>query len=277
MLSSRGALLSCLAQLGLMTARWSVLFYSPVFMLAVRGAHPAAAGSVLIPTNLGFGLGSLVVGWLHVRRAGSFWLATVLTILLFVASQYALSAVARPDWSMAAFIVVVLANGATAGAALNYTLAHLLHLSHPDTQYITTSLLGTFRGFGGSFGTSIGGGIFYRLLRTQLTSGFLSLDGGDELSPARQRLVSRLLGTPELVFHGGLSPDAKDVAVEGYAGAIRGVWQAMATLGLAVVLVQALTGWKAPAKEAQDFGEEEGEDEDEARANVTENEGLGEA
>ena len=49
-------------------------------------------------------------------------------------------------------VLAVFLNGLATGGALNYTLAHLLHLSHKDTHYITTSLLGTFRGFGGSFG-----------------------------------------------------------------------------------------------------------------------------
>lgn len=73
-LKSRGTLLSCLAELGTMSARWMVLFYSPVYAIAVRGWSPASAGSVLIPTNLGFAVGGLLVGWLHVKRAGSFWL-----------------------------------------------------------------------------------------------------------------------------------------------------------------------------------------------------------
>jgi hypothetical protein len=73
-LKSRGALLTCLAQLGFMAARWMVLFYTPVYAIAVRGWAPAAAGSMLIPTNLGFATGGLLVGWLHIRRAGSFYL-----------------------------------------------------------------------------------------------------------------------------------------------------------------------------------------------------------
>lgn len=73
-LKSRGALLSCLAQLGFMTSRWLVLFYTPVYAIAVRGWVPAAAGTILIPTNLGFAIGGLIVGWLHIRRAGSFYL-----------------------------------------------------------------------------------------------------------------------------------------------------------------------------------------------------------
>ena len=73
-LKSRGTLLSCLAQLGLMSSRWMVLFYSPTWAIAVRGWSPTAAGSVLIPTNLGFAFGGILVGAFHINRGGSFWL-----------------------------------------------------------------------------------------------------------------------------------------------------------------------------------------------------------
>jgi hypothetical protein len=73
-LKSRGALLTCLAQLGFMASRWTVLFYTPVYAIAVRGWAPAVAGTILIPTNLGFATGGLIAGWLHIRRAGSFYL-----------------------------------------------------------------------------------------------------------------------------------------------------------------------------------------------------------
>lgn len=73
-LKSRGALCSCVAQLGVMTARWMVLFYAPLYAIAVRGWSLASAGSILIPTNLGFAIGGVVAGWLHIKRTGSFWL-----------------------------------------------------------------------------------------------------------------------------------------------------------------------------------------------------------
>jgi predicted MFS family arabinose efflux permease len=72
-LKSRGILLSCLATLGFMMSRFVVLFYTPVFGLAVRGLSPAAAGSLLLPANIGFALGGVVVGWLHVHHGGSFY------------------------------------------------------------------------------------------------------------------------------------------------------------------------------------------------------------
>ena len=129
--------------------------------------------------------------------------------------------------------------------------------------------MGTFRGFGGSFGTSIGGGIFYRVLRSSLTSGFLALDGTDELDSDRKHLVSRLLGTPTLVFHGGLSSGEQDVAIQGYVAASRGVWQAAAALALLMIIAQAATGWTAPKHEKEPLAQ--------ARATATENEGVGEA
>lgn len=74
LLKSRGLLLTCLGTVGYMMARWSVLFYSPTYALAVRDWAPAAAGSILIATNGGFGIGGIVVGWLHIRRHGSFYM-----------------------------------------------------------------------------------------------------------------------------------------------------------------------------------------------------------
>ena len=50
-LSSRAALLSCLSQMGIMSARWFVLFFVPLAAMGVRGLHPSAAGSLLVPTS----------------------------------------------------------------------------------------------------------------------------------------------------------------------------------------------------------------------------------
>ncbi|PNP59439.1 hypothetical protein THARTR1_00929 [Trichoderma harzianum] len=251
-LSSRGVLLSCLAQLGLITARWSILFYTPVFMLAVRAAPPAAAGAVLIFTNLGFSLGGLAIGWLHIRRAGSYYAAQLLSLAFAFLTISSLATVSHPTTPSLVFIAIVCLNGVATGIALNYALVHILHLSHPSTEYVTTSLLATFRGFGGSFGTSLAGGIFYRVLRDRLVSGFLALDGTPDLGPARRKLVDQLLGSPDLVWYGDvLAPPERHVAVDGYATAIKGVWQAAAVLALVVIAVQAAAGWTSPREEAE--------------------------
>jgi hypothetical protein len=142
--------------------------------------------------------------------------------------------------------MLVFANGFATGAALNYTLVHLLHCTQGrGSQYVATSLLATFRSFAGSFGTTIGGGVFYRILRESLFTGFLELDGGDKLSPSHQSILKRLLTDPSVAQHGGLTPVDADIARQGYAAATRGLWLAAAFLSVFVIVLQALTGWEA--------------------------------
>lgn len=73
LLKSRGVLLTSIANLGLMTARWTVLFYTPIYSEAVRLWSPATAGVILVPTNAGFAFGGLLAGWIHIRKAGSYY------------------------------------------------------------------------------------------------------------------------------------------------------------------------------------------------------------
>jgi hypothetical protein len=252
-IKSRGVLLSCFAQLGFMAARWTVLFYAPIFALAVRGLSPAAAGAVLIPTNLGFGLGGLLVGAVHIRHTGSFWFPSLLSLSFFSVALFALAFVSNAATSAGLYVTIVFVNGLCTGAALNYTLAHLLHLSSPEMHYIVTGLLSTFRGFAGSFGTAIGGGIFTRRLRDALVEGFSRLDGGRALDGAREKLITVLVGSPAAVFQDGvLSVAEREVAVLGYERALGVLYKAAAAACVLVVVLQAGTGWAAPVSEKVD-------------------------
>ncbi|KAK4237414.1 hypothetical protein C8A03DRAFT_44712 [Achaetomium macrosporum] len=255
-LQSRGVLLSCFSQLGFMAARWTVLFYAPIFVLAVRGLSPAIAGSVLIPTNAGFGLGGLVVGALHIRRAGSFWLPSVASLALFSLALLSLAFVSNATASAGVYVAAVFVNGLATGAALNYTLAHLLHLSPPDVHFIVTGLLSTFRGFAGSFGTAIGGGVFTRTLRDALVEGFRRLDGdgGDNGGGgAREKLISVLIGSPAVVWREGvLSAAEREVAVQGYERALALLYKSAA----AMCVLVAPAGGKEVEEEDEEFEEE---------------------
>jgi hypothetical protein len=152
----------------------------------------------------------------------------------------------------AVYFLTVFLNGLSTGAALNYTLAHLLHLTPPSTHFISTSLLTTFRGFAGSFGSAIGGGLFVRVLKSTLEDGF-EKNGGLE---GRQNLVRRLLGSPALVRT--LKGDEKMVAINGYMTAFRALFLAGAGLAAVMVFVQAGTGWATP-KEVLDVNNVPGE------------------
>ncbi|KAK1073271.1 hypothetical protein LTR12_006130 [Friedmanniomyces endolithicus] len=268
LLRSRPLLLTCLATTGYMLARWLVLFYTPTYALAVRGWSPSSSGAILIPTNFGFALGGLTVGWLHITRKGSFYTATLIVYALFPVTLVGLSLLVTEDSSAVAFVLVVGLCGAVTGAALNYSLAHLLHLTPKSTHYIATSLLATFRGFAGSFGSAIGGGIFTRRLAASLTEGFANAGLEHE-----EGLVRRLLGAPALV--GELRGVEREVAVRGYEDALRTLFLAGAGLAGVMVLVQAGTGWKnAEDEEGKDvlveeeealLGRAEGQEENESR------------
>ncbi|PQE04774.1 major facilitator superfamily transporter protein [Rutstroemia sp. NJR-2017a BBW] len=268
-LKSRGALLSCFAQLGIMSARWSVLFYTPVYAIAVRSWSPASAGSILVPTNFGFALGGIITGWLHVKRAGSFWLPSITSIFLFsisifIFSQISTSTIATPLYILNAFVNGLCSKltlhshalfisdlwlliSCLLGAALNYTLAHLLHLTPPSTHFISTSLLTTFRGFAGSFGSAIGGGAFVRVIRSSLEKGFTEHGG---MTSERRELVRKLLGSPALV--GTLDGIEKQIAVDAYVAGLRALWIGATVVALVMIGVQAGTGWeKGELKEEQ--------------------------
>ncbi|KUJ11835.1 MFS general substrate transporter [Mollisia scopiformis] len=259
-LKSRGALLSCVAQLGIMAARWSVLFYTPAYAIAIRGWSPASAGSILLPTNFGFAIGGILAGGLHIKRSGSFWLPSIVSYSLFACALALISQISNQDTPTLLYFLAVFVNGLCIGSALNYTLAHLLHLTPPSTHFISTSLLTTFRGFAGSFGSAIGGGLFVRVLKAKLEQGFEEhgdLEGNEDL-------IRRLLGSPALVKE--LVGFEKQIAIDSYVGGLKALFVAGVGLAVLMVVVQAFTGWKEPV---------EVKGENEANGNEVENGLLG--
>ena len=255
LLKSRGLLLTCLATVGYMMARWAVLFYTPTYAIAVRNWSPASAGAILVPTNAGFALGGLVVGGLHIRRSGSFYVPTLVVYVLFPFTMILLAVLSTNDSNKWLYVLDLLLSGALTGAALNYNLAHLLHLTPKSTHYVATSLLATFRGFSGSFGSAIGGGMFSRTLYNSLTRQFM------ERGIKNEDLVIRLLGSPALV--GGLEGVQKEVAVKGYEEALKLLFLSGAGLAALMVFLQAGAGWKAAGEESVEASNEPEEEREE--------------
>ncbi|KAJ5818071.1 hypothetical protein N7474_003662 [Penicillium riverlandense] len=250
LLKTRSVLLTCLAGLGMMMARWAVLFFTPVYAMAVRGWSPASAGLILVPTNAGFGLGGLLVGWLHIRKAGSYYISCIVLFLLFSLATLALSLLSTPDSPVALYFATTFFDGLFAGALVNYTLSHVLHLTNVPMHYIVTSLMTMSRGFAGSFGSAVGGGFFARVLKASLESGFAN----HGLAP-HPDLVRELLGSPATVIK--LSGSERVIAAESYEHAVRTLFLAGGGLALAAAAVQAGTGWTRAEKEDKDDNEED--------------------
>ncbi|KAF2396671.1 MFS general substrate transporter [Trichodelitschia bisporula] len=241
-LCSRAVLLTCLATLGFMMSRWSVLFFTPIYAIAVRGWSPATAGSILVPTNAGFALGGIVSGAVHIRRAGSFYASCLVVMAFFPATLIILAANSVADSGAVLVVLIVFCNGLCAGATLNYTLSHVLHLAPHNVRFIVTSLMATFRGFAGTFGSAIGGGIFERALRGSLERGF-----AEEGLKNRTELIRRLVATPGLTQQ--LQGLEKEVAVGAYVDALQSLFWSAAALGVIVLFAQAGTGWTGPQEE----------------------------
>ncbi|KFY27584.1 hypothetical protein V491_00836, partial [Pseudogymnoascus sp. VKM F-3775] len=145
-----------------------------------------------------------------------------------------LAFIATPSSPTPLIIATTALLGLSTGAAITYTLAHLLHLTTPPTHFIATSLITTFRGFAGSFGTAIGGGLFVRVLRRSVERGF------SEIGVRKPELVEELLRSPVTV--GGLQGLEAEVARSGYVEALRTVWFSAAAVAGMVVFVQAAAG-----------------------------------
>jgi MFS family permease len=244
-LRSKGNILTGLATIGLMSARWGILFYSPVYAIAVRGWSQASAGLMLLPTNTGFAFGGIIVGWLHISKGGAFYVSSLATYVLFSLSLVAISQIATLDSNIWVFILALFVNGLLTGALLNYTLVHVLYLTLPATHVIVLPLNAMFRSLSGSFGASIFGGIFLRTLRGRLIEDFK--DAGLH---GKGKLIDRLVGTPRLVKT--LTGIEKEIALDGYVAAIKAIFVAGAVLALFMTLFQAFTGWTAPTNEDGD-------------------------
>jgi predicted MFS family arabinose efflux permease len=250
-LKSRGNFLTGLSTIGLMTARWGVLFYTPVYAIAVRDWSQASAGLMLLPTNGGFALGGIVVGWLHVRRAGSFYISCLITYILFAVTLFMVAQLSTSESETWIYVIALFANGLCTGAAMNYTLAHVLHLTIPVTHVIVIPLNAMFRSLSGSFGSAVSGGLFARVLRSTLENDF-----ADRKVKGKEQLIRQLLGTPALVKR--LVGVDKEVAMDGYTTAVKTLFVSGSILALIVTLLQAGTGWTAPRADVKgDVGTEE--------------------
>ncbi|GLA75074.1 hypothetical protein AtubIFM55763_006336 [Aspergillus tubingensis] len=256
-LKKRSVLLSCLAGAICMMARWAVLFYSPVYALVVRDWSPATAGLILVPTNAGFGLGGLLVGWIHIRKTGSYYISGLIAFFLFALTNLVLSVLSTPHSSTVAYLFASFFNGLSVGAVMNYTLSHLLHLTDPDMHYVISALLGMSRGFAGSFGSSIGGGYFQRELKRGLETGFMKHGLAN-----RGELVRKLLGSPALAKR--LTGVERAVAVHSYEQAVKTLLLGACVLAIAAAAAQAGTGWTPyKGKKPQDLGDLEATAEEE--------------
>ena len=121
---------------------------------------------------------------------------------------------------------------------MNYSFAHAMHLSKTKAHPIVTSLMALSRTSAGSFGSSIGGGLFGRVLKANLEIGF----EGQDFEGKNER-INHLLGSP--VLASSLHGQQRQVARDSYAAATSALFLGAGFIAIAATFMQALTGWKA--------------------------------
>lgn len=252
----RATLFSSLSTTCVMGARWVVLFYAPIWTIAVLGFHPAKAGATLIPTSTGFAIGGLIVGWLGVKRAGTFYMQSLLSIAFFGTTYIAFLWLPYKGVSQLTYVGLLVANGLGIGAILNYTLAHVLATT--SEKALVAGLFTTFRGFSPSIGVGIAGGILQRNIEQSLVHSISAHRGADgQITLADRDLITRLKGSPVAVFQ---LPSGwrRNAAILAYEIAIKRIFLCALVAVLIGLVLEALTYSQPVTSESkeQDHGEE---------------------
>lgn len=162
-----------------------------------------------------------------------------------------------PDSSIILFVIGSFFHGFFTGSAVSYSLVHILHLTPHSTHGMVPTLHGLFRGSAGSFGAAIGGGIFSRLLHSQLRRSFLDR-GLDEM----KELLRQIAGNPRLVSQ--LNGAEYDAAQEAYTVSLKGLFLAGLIATVAAVILQAFTGWTGADEVTDDSAGDEAAEFEEA-------------
>jgi hypothetical protein len=212
------------------------LVLTPVYFISVRSWTPAAAGTTLLPTNVGFAVGGLIVGWLHIRKFKSYYNSCIIIRASFAISSLVVSRLCTLNSTVAWYMLNLFVNGACTGAVLNYTLSHVLYLNLPDAYFIVNSLMSTYRGFASSFGSAFGGAIFSRVLIFSLEKEF-KRRGLVE----KQDLFQKLLGSPALIASAVASE--KEAIIRAFVTAFKVLFIIASAFSLVVILVQTCAGW----------------------------------
>lgn len=255
LLANPATLFSCLCSLLSMTARWVLLYYSPIWAMSVLGFRPAEAGATLIPTSFGFGLGGLFVGAYSVRHAGGYYWQSLVSVALFTMT-YVVFYCMPVTAPISQYVYLLVFNGLGAGAVLVYTLAHILSTTHEKA--IVTGLYNTFRGLAPSFGAGVAGGILQRRIQKSLVKSIMPYRENGRLTADDWALINRLKGSPTLVWQ--LKGWQKDIGIKAYEYAIKVIFLFAIVAGILSFVAQVFT---YPRSKFEEDGKDKAEEEEE--------------
>jgi EmrB/QacA subfamily drug resistance transporter len=208
-------------------AMFGSIVFLPVFFQLVTGASATEAGLLMVPLMGGFILTSMVSGRL-ITRTGRYKAHPVTGTVLMAVGLGLLStmdvATSRP---VAGTFTAVL------GIGLGMVMQNLVLIVQNDAPAadlgVATATIGFFRTLGGSIGTAVFGALMAAGLSARLVG---ALPDGVAIDPAA------LQGSPATIL--ALAPEARDVVVDAFSGAVSTVFLAAVPLTLVAFLLMLL-------------------------------------
>lgn len=213
---------ACLTNWFSTMAVYSLLYYGPIYF-QVRGLSTTAAGTRLVPTAIGTGVGSLGAGWI-MRRTGRYWWLSFGTQICLVLSAALIAATFNERLAAWPPFIYLFLGGTGHGGMLTVTLLALISAVEHKDQAVITSASYAFRSTGSTIGITVSSAVFQNLLKLLLWSRFGDREDASEIIP-------RIRDSFEEIKH--LPPEWKPGVIRVYMEALRGVW--VTVLGLAVL------------------------------------------
>ena len=212
---------ACLTNWFITMVYYGLLFYGPMYF-QVKGLSPTTAGARLIPSSVGGGVGSALVG-IIMRWAGKYYFLNVGVESIFVASLVMVSQFTLTTPSWVHFVTLFFAGGAYQGT-LTVTLLALISAVDHKHQAVITSASYAFRSTGATIGVTITSAIFQNLLKTRLWDTMGDREGAADIIPKIRDSLDAIKDLPP-AWKGGV----QDAYMDAFHGAF------LALLGIAIL------------------------------------------
>ncbi|KAL8777329.1 MAG: hypothetical protein Q9213_007909 [Squamulea squamosa] len=235
LLMDRTVLSACLTNWFTTMCQFSILFYGPIYF-QVKGLSTTAAGARLVPSSIGFAIGSVGCG-IIMRWTGRYYILSICTQVLFLVSlmMYVTFELDTPSWEP--FLAFFLSGTSDMNTLANGMFADLLHLgigysgmltvtvlsliaavSHAN-QAVITSASYAFRSTGSTIGIAISSAVFQNILGLKLHARFSDPGYVEKLKDSLEEIGKLPLGL-------------REAAMDCYMDALRGVFVTILGIGV---------------------------------------------
>jgi len=222
LLLDRTVACGCLTNWFCTMAAMMLTFYVPVYFQA-RGLSSSQAGVRIIPLSVGAAIGSLGTGVI-IKATGRYYYLNAIIEAVLVLPYILIAATFNIDTPAVPPFIYLFLSGVGYGGMLTVTLLAFIAAVDHEHQAVVTSASYAFRSTGSTIGITIASAVFQNVLKSQLWDKFGNEEGAAEL-------IARIRDSIDEVKN--LPPEWKDVALECYMTAFRGVWGT--ALGIAVL------------------------------------------